>query len=183
MKKMTTKEFLELPDDGVKRWLIDGELRDGSRVVYNRRHSRVLIRVGQILANWLDSQPAPRGEILGGEASIILLHDPDTTVGVDVVYISPDVIAAQTDESSLIDGIPTLAVEILAPNDIFGRIDEKIARFRRANVPLVWVLDPFDQTVFVYRPKARPRMFNADDELSGDSELPGFSVPVARLFE
>jgi len=25
--KMTVEEFLELPDDGVERWLVDGEVR------------------------------------------------------------------------------------------------------------------------------------------------------------
>ena len=143
MKKMTTKELLALPDDGVRRWLIDGELREESvtvrqrPTVRNRFHSRSLIRVGQYLANWLDQQPEPRGQILGGEAGVRISHDPDTTVGIDVVYISHDVIVQQTDETTLIVGVPTLVVEILSPNDTQQAIYEKMAGYRRAKVPVV----------------------------------------------
>ena len=180
---MTTEELLALPEDGVRRWLIDGELRESPMTVRNRFHSQVLIRVGQCLANWLDQQPAPRGQILGGEAGVRISHNPETTVGIDVGYISREVLDRQTDATTLIDGVPTLIVEILSPSATQEEIDEKIAIYRRAKVPVVWLIDTSDQTVVVYRPKARPRMFNADDELSGEPELPEFSVPVARLFE
>ena len=151
--------------------------------VRNRFHSQILIRVGQQLANWLDQQPAPRGQILGGEAGVRISHDPETTVGIDVGYVSHEVVVRQTDETTLIDGVPTLVVEILSPSDTQEVIDEKLAVYRRAKVPVVWLIDPSDQIVLVYRPKAKPRSYNTDDELSGSPELPGFTVPVARLFE
>jgi Uma2 family endonuclease len=43
-------------------------------------------------------------------------------------------------------------------------------------------MDPHDRTVTIYRPDARPQLFNEDQELNGDPHLPGFRVPVARLF-
>jgi Uma2 family endonuclease len=180
---MTTEEMLALPDNGTERWLIDGELRERPMTVRNRFHSRVLARVTQALTNWLDQQPPPRGQVLVGEAGVRLMHDPDTTVGIDAIYVSAEVVVQQTDETTLIDGVPTLAVEILSPNDTVDEIREKVATYRRARVPLVWIVDPYDQTVRVYRPDARPVLFNADQELSGEPHLPGFRVPVVRLFE
>ena len=44
-------------------------------------------------------------------------HDPDTTVGIDVTYISAEVMVRQTEDSTLVDGVPTLVVEILSPSD------------------------------------------------------------------
>ncbi len=44
-------------------------------------------------------------------------------------------------------------------------------------------MDPIDETVTVYRSGKRPKLFNADDELSGDRELPGFRCRVAEIFE
>lgn len=180
-KKMTTKEFLELPDDGVERWLVDGEVREFGRVMRDRRRSRILIRVGQALANWLDQQTAPRGELLG--EALIHLPIPGTTAGVDVAYISPEVIATQTDDTTLIAGVPTLAVDVLSPNDTCKTVHDRVTLYRRAGIPLVWVITPGDELVKVHRPNAKVRGFNADDELSGEPELPGFRVPVARLFE
>ncbi|MGH7221892.1 MAG: Uma2 family endonuclease, partial [Gemmataceae bacterium] len=151
--------------------------------VRNRFHSRTMIRVGKFLDNWLDEQPAPRGQVLGGEVGVRLQRDPDTTVGVDVVYVSADVIVRQTRETTLIDGVPTLAVEILLPKDTYKEIHEKITVYHSAGVPLVWVLHPYDRTVTVYRPDAEPDPLNVREELSGEPHLPGFRVPVARLFE
>jgi Uma2 family endonuclease len=187
---MTTADLLAMPDDGVERWLIRGELRekrpvlgDHPTTIRNRVHSRVLIRVGKVLDNWLDQQPEPRGQVLGGEAGVKLTHDPDSTVGIDVVYVSADVAARQGDDTSLIDGVPVLAVEILSPNDTQEEVHEKVTEYLRAGVPLVWIVDPYDRTVRVYRPDARPQLFNEDQELTGESHLPGFRVPVARMFQ
>src|SRR5579872_1440061 len=70
---MTTEELLALPDDGTERWLINGQLREKRQpgekpmTVRNRWHSRIMVRVGKLLDNWLDQQPRPRGSVLGGE--------------------------------------------------------------------------------------------------------------------
>jgi hypothetical protein len=89
---VTTEELIALPDDGMERWLIAGELKERPMTVRNRFHSRAMIRVGKFLDNWLDDQPPPRGHELGGEVGVRLSRYPDTTVGVDFVYVSADVI-------------------------------------------------------------------------------------------
>jgi len=180
---MTTEEMLALPENGMERWLIAGELRERPMTVRNRFHSRVMIRVGKFLDNWLDEQPSPRGQVLGGEAGVRLSHDPETTVGIDVVYVSAEVVIRQTGETSLIDGVPTLAVEILSPNDTVEEIHEKMTTYRLAGVPLVWLLNPYYHTVTVHRLDAEPELFNIHQELSAEPHLPGFRVPVAQLFE
>ncbi len=179
---MTTEELLALPEDGVERWLIRGELREKPMTKRNRWHSRIMVRVGKFLDNWLDEQPEPRGEVLGGEAGVRLRKGPDTTVGIDVVYVSAEVAAKQSDETTLIDGVPVLVVEILSPSDKLEEINEKLDTYLKAGVRVVWVIDPHDRTVLVYRPGAKPQLVNDDQELSSEPELPGFHVPVAKLF-
>jgi Uma2 family endonuclease len=181
-RPITTEELLAMPENGVDRWLIRGQLRERPMTVRNRYHSRTMIRIGRLLEAWLEEQPEPRGEMLCGEAGVILKHDPDTTVGVDVVYISAEVAARQSDDTTLIDGVPTLAVEILSPSDTQEDTHEKISEYLRAGVPLVWIVDPEDRTVRIYRPDARPQLFNEDQELTGDPHLPGFRTPVRRMF-
>jgi Uma2 family endonuclease len=180
---MTTEELLALPENGTERWLIAGELRERPMTVRNRFHSRVMICTGTELELWNRQRPEPRGQVLGGEAGVRLARDPDTTVGIDVVYVSAEVTVRQTDETTLVEGVPTLAVEILSPNDTVEEINEKVAVYRRARVPLVWVIDPYNRTVTVFRLDGEPELFNVRQELSGEPYLPGFRVPVARLFE
>ncbi len=180
---MTIEQLLALPEDGTDRWLIAGELRERPMRRRNRYHSRVNARVAQLLLDWLDAQPEPRGQVLVGEAGVILSHDPDTTVGIDVIYVSAETVQNQSEESTLIDGIPILVVEILSPSDTIEDINEKIDVYLAARVPLVWIIDPHRRTVTVYQPDREPVLYTMRDEISGEPHLPGFRVPVARIFE
>src|SRR5215208_3432414 len=94
-RRMTTEEMLALPRDGKERWLIDGELRERPMTVRNRFHSKLMARVVAVLMNWLDGRPDPKGEILCGEAGVRLRRSPDLTVGVDVVYVPPEIAVVQ----------------------------------------------------------------------------------------
>lgn len=180
---LTTEEMLALPDNGVDRWLIAGELRERPMTVRNRFHSRIMACVTTELELWLRQQPSPRGLVLCGEAGCRLRRDPDTTVGIDVVYVSPEVAARQSADTSLIEGVPLLVVEILSPNDTQEQIDDKVDVYLTAGVALAWVIDPHDRAVLIYRPDAELELVNIRQELSGEPHLPGFRVPVARLFE
>lgn len=179
---MTTKQLLAMPDDGVERWLIRGQLREKPKTYRNRWHSRALVRVGYFLEAWREQQPQPRGSVLGGEAGVRLTRNPDTTVGIDVIYISAEVSAQDPDDTTIIDGVPVLAVEILSPNNTVEEIEEKIDQYMEAGVPLVWILNTRRHTVTIHRPGQEPEFVNASQELSGEPHLPGFRVRVADLF-
>jgi Uma2 family endonuclease len=179
----TTEDLLALPENGIERWLIRGRLREKARVHRNRWHGRAMVRISYLLVKWLEQQPEPRGAVLGGEAGCRLRRNPDTTVGIDVVYISAALAVQGPDDTTLIDGVPTLVVEILSPNDTEEEINEKIDEYLRAGVPLVWIVDTHFQTVKVHRPDREPELFNVTQELSADPHLPGLQIPVARIFQ
>jgi Uma2 family endonuclease len=182
---LTTADLLAMPDDGVERYLIRGQLRERGEpgtTKRNRWHSRIEAWIGYVLIEWLERRPQPRGDVYSGEVGCILRHDPESTVGIDVAYFSAEVLARQTDATTMMDGVPVLAVEILSPNDVEEDVNEKVDEYLAAGVPLVWVVDPHFRTVRVYRPGAEPELFNATRELSGEPHLPGFRTPVARLF-
>lgn len=179
---MTTEELLALPRDGTERWLIQGQLREKPMTVRNRTHSRLMATIVYLLRKWLETQPEPRGQILCGEAGCRLRRNPDTTVGIDVVYIAANLAQQESDETTLIDGVPVLAVEILSPSDTQDEIDEKIDDYLAAGVALVWIVNAHHQTVTIYRPGTAPEFVNVRQELIGDPHLPGFRVAVAEIF-
>jgi Uma2 family endonuclease len=183
-------DLLTMPDDGVERWLVGGELREAptesvelGMTVRNRFHSEMLINVGTVLKNWVKSQPEPRGKVYGGEAGVILPGDPQETVGVDVVYAASPLVEVQNDETTLFAGVPTLAVEITSPGEVRERADEKIESYLAAGVPTVWVVDPRWRTVAVFHPGREPESFNVTQSLPADPNLPGLTVSVVSLFE
>ena len=178
----TTEELLAMPEDGMDRWLIRGQLREKPMTVRNRFHSRIMVRISQLLQNWLDKQPEPRGQVLCGEAGCRLRRNPDTAVGIDIVYISAEVAQRQTNQTTLIDCVPLLAVEILSPSDTMEEIKEKLNDYLTAGVAIVWIVDPDDQTITMYRKGARPELVNIDQELTGEFHLPGLRIKAAEIF-
>jgi Uma2 family endonuclease len=177
---MTTEEMLALPENGVDRELIRGQLREKPMTVRNRRHSRTEICIGTELENWRKSRPVPSGQVVGGEAGFRLSRDPDTTVGIDVAYVSAEVAAIEPD-AAYFEGPPVLAVEILSPSDTQRDIDEKVELFLEAGVAIVWVVNPRLRTITVYRPGAAPVLFSGTQEVTAEPHLPGFRIPVDRL--
>ena len=179
---MTTEELLALPNDGIDRWLIQGQLREKPTTVRNRTHSRIMARISYLLEKWLGSQPEPRGQVLCGEAGCRLRRYPDTTVGMDVVYIAANLAQQESEDTTLIDGVPILIVEILSPSDTIEEIDEKIDLYQKAGVPVVWVIDSHDRTVAIYRPGMATEVANIRQELTAEPHLPGFRVAEAEVF-
>jgi hypothetical protein len=106
---MTAEEFLNLPDDGVDRELIRGELRERGMTVRNRHHSRCLIRLGRLLEDW--AVRSGEWSVLGGEAGFVIQHDPDTTVGVDLAVVPQHVLDNQPEKSTLVHGVPTVPLK------------------------------------------------------------------------
>jgi len=81
-----------------------------------------------------------------------------------------------------IEGPPQLAVEVLSPSDRPGYIREKIAEWLETGAEAVWVVDPRKRTVAVHVANREICEFADDDVLRGEPVLPGFELPLARLF-
>lgn len=179
---LTSEDLLAMADDGVGRQLIRGRLLEERVTRRNPRHSRVEMTIGYLLNRWLDTQPGPRGQVVGGEAGFRLRRDPDTFVGIDVAYVPHQLAAATPRKAAYFDGPPTLAVEVLSPSDRQDDVADKVQEYLARGVAVVWVVDTDFETVRVHRPDAPPVLFNVDDELTAEPQLPGFRTPVARLF-
>ena len=109
--RMTADEFLALPDDGVHRELLNGEVRvicqetwddpnapilpivaiEKPVIIHNRFHSRIEVKFAFQLESWVQQQPRPRGEVVCGECGFRMGGPGDAAVGIDVAYVSAEV--------------------------------------------------------------------------------------------
>ena len=71
---------------------------------------------------------------------------------------------------------------MLSPEDTASEIQKKVEEYLAGGVPLVWVVDPANQKVTVYRSLQDIRILSADQELDGGEVVPGFRVNVAEIF-
>jgi Uma2 family endonuclease len=180
---MTAEEFLALPDDpNIERMLIRGRVWEEPMTRRNKWHSSTESTIAHRLWQWKESRDDARGTIASGEAGCLLRRDPDSVVGIDAAYFPEGVAEWESDESTLFDGPPLLAVEILSPNDTQKKTQAKVSDYLAAGVKLGWLIDPIFKTVVVHRPDAAPEMFSGTDELSGEPHLPGLRVQVSSLF-
>jgi Uma2 family endonuclease len=107
---------------------------------------------------------------------------PDTLRGGDVCFWSYNRLPRGLVPEGLLPQSPDLVVEVRSPNDRWGDLFAKVGEYLNAGVRVVVVLDVVSATASVYRPEELQQIFHNSDELTLPEVLPGFSVPVSRLF-
>jgi Uma2 family endonuclease len=143
------------------------------------RHGKYERRFGQMLGDFVDEHRL--GEVMVGEVGIYTRRNPDTVRGADVVFVSKERLA-QVKSASFLDVAPELVVEVMSPDDRWSEVKQKIREYFDSGVSQVWVADPADKTVSIYRSLTEIHLLSENDSLSGEEVLPGFNVPVASLF-
>jgi Uma2 family endonuclease len=116
------------------------------------------------------------------EAAFAIERDPGTVLIPDIAFLRSDRLEPDRDTWKSVRTRPDLAVEIVSPTDRAGEINAKVRRYLQAGVEMVWVVNPRQRTITVFRPDAATETLAGDDILSGDPVLPGFHIPVARCF-
>ncbi len=177
---------MELPDDGKRYELIEGKLIDldgedepEELVGPNLNHGRITTRLVVLISNYLGGQDKIVGEVLTNTAFELAPEIPLLPV---VAFVVAERMTG-VDLNKAFPGSPTLAIEIMSPTDKWSEVISKVRLYQRYQVTLIWVVDPFDQSIFIFRPRQPRRSLFVGDELSGEDVLPGFTLPVQALFE
>lgn len=179
---LTTEELFALPEDGIERDLIRGELREYPSTLRTRLNAASLMAVCNTLNNWARTSDGPGGEVAIGNVGVRLTRNPETMVGVDVAYFSPESIALMPPNQPWYEGPPVLAVEILSPSDTHEDLVAKINLYLECSVQVVWILDPDFETLTIYRANEAPVMLRKHETLNGHPELPNLNVLVKDFF-
>jgi Uma2 family endonuclease len=116
------------------------------------------------------------------ETGVVLWRNPDRCVGPDVSFISQDRLPPRLSAEGYLETVPDLVVEIRSKNDTKALLKRKVDDYLRAGVRLVWVVEPETKIVTEYRSQALPQNFGRTCTLVCDDVLPGFQLPLVRLF-
>ena len=142
------------------------------------RHGGIAMRLAARLV--AHTNAAALGQVYAAETGFKLTSHPDTVRAPDIAFISrarlpdpePDGYAALA---------PDLVVEVLSPGDRPGEVLAKVADWLDAGCRLVWVVDPTRRLARVYRQDGSETLVSADEALSGEDVVPGFSCPLAEI--
>ncbi len=172
---LTADDLLHLPDDGHKYELIGGELK---MVPAGMRHEKIGMRLAMLLTKYLEKNPI--GEIYGSSTGYKL---PNGNVrSPDLSFVRIERLPGGKTPVGFGDFPPDVAVEILSPGDNARDVSGKLGDYLDWGVPQVWIVDPDDETVTVYRSLTDVQVFATGETISAEEILPGFSLKVASLF-
>lgn len=174
---MTADELLAMPDDGIRRELVAGELREMTPA--GRKHGRIAINVSTPLDQHV--RASGLGEVYAAETGFRLSRDPDTVRAPDVSFVRRARLGGG-DETAFFDGAPDLAVEVISPSDRYSDVLEKVWDYVDAGTPLVVVVDPPARSITVYRSRTDVAVLTEDDVLDGGDVVPGWRLPVRDVF-
>lgn len=142
-------------------------------------HGRVCANVAFELETYVRRRR--KGYVTNNDTGVILERDPDTVRGPDVA-VYEDAARFADLHPKCGENPPRLAVEVLSPNDRARQVTRKVTDYLRCRVDLVWLIDPEDRSVTVYRRDQGPVRFDVSGELTGGDLLPGLVCRVADLF-
>jgi Uma2 family endonuclease len=77
---------------------------------------------------------------------------------------------------------PDFVVELTSPTDRLVRVKAKMVEWIENGAQLGWLLDPDDQTAYVYRPGQQPEALPRPERLEGEGPVAGFVLELARIW-
>ncbi len=86
----------------------------------------------------------------------------------------------------LVDGEIVMSPVGMRPSQVaikISHIGRKIGEFLECGVVLLWLVDPRRETVTVYRSLSQTEQLDANDTITAEPVLPGFSCLVSRFFQ
>lgn len=177
LRTMTADELWAMPENGIRRELVAGELREMSPP--GEEHAYVSQNINRsldahVLANKL-------GRVYP-EYGYVLESDPDTVRAPDISFVSKATLARRAPGTGFRRGIPDLAIEVVSPTDRASEVLAKVREYLAAGTPMVVVVDPEDQSVSVYRPGRKPLELSKSEVLDGEDVVPGWKLSVHDIF-
>ncbi len=175
-KVWTDEELLALPKDGNKYEVVKGILTMSPA---GFAHEFIGVRLIFALENFVRLHKL--GVVLG--SSLGCWMENRDFLSPDVSFIAKERLKGQKHPTEkFFDGAPDLAVEVLSPSERVKRLHDKFVDYFANGCRLVWVINPKEKVVLVYHSPQAYQLLREGDVISGETVVPGFTLPVSELF-
>lgn len=173
-KKLTYDDYVNLPDDGKRYEIIDGELYVNPSP--NMKHQLVL---GNLFVS-LTTFVAARKLGLVFVAPFDVVMSDINVVQPDILFISKERMDVLTKAN--VQGVPDIAIEVLSPGTRRKDQTKKRQAYERHGVQEYWIVDPEDDSLRILRLSGRKFDYIIVGGNIRSPLLPGFSLPLKKLF-
>ncbi len=177
-KLLTADDLLAMPDNGMRRELIRGELFEMPPA--GDDHGFVGEEISWRVGTHIRQRRLGRGRM--AETGFWIERQPDTVRAPDYAYISYERMSQRPQGRSFSEVIPDLVIEVVSPSDSARYVADKIRMWLDAGVRLALAVYPSTQEIVANHDDGRVERFGVEDTLTCEPVLPGFSCPVADIF-
>ncbi len=178
-KVWTDEEFMALPKDGHRYEIVNGELVDmgSSGALHGYVCSTIVILLGAYI------RTHKLGAIFDSSTAFKLKNGNRRSP--DISFFAKERLQGMTElPTGFLGGAPDLAVEVLSPGNTVEEIHDKLVEYFENGTRLAWIIHPSEHYVLVYCSAQEPdRLLKSIDSLDGEDVVPGFTLPVAELFQ
>ena len=172
---VTAEELWNMPDDGYRYELVRGELRKSMPPGYV--HDEYSGNIYDSIRHYVIPNGLGRAYFYVG----FRLH-PDHVRAPDTAFVTRERREAAGTRDGYFPGPPDLAVEVISPSNRRWEIEEKIADYLDAGTKAVVVVYPRRRSVAIHRPGGDVETLGDGDTLEVPEVIPGWSMPVSRIF-
>ncbi|MBE9079850.1 Uma2 family endonuclease [Romeria aff. gracilis LEGE 07310] len=138
------------------------------------------LKVAQQLANWADQDGT--GETFDSSTGFTL---PNGAVrSPDASWIKRERWDALTNEeqASFAPICPDFVIELRSASDALATLQAKLQEYINNGAGLGFLIDRKNRTVYLYRPGQSPEVLEHPEAVSGEPELPGFVLQLAKIW-
>jgi Uma2 family endonuclease len=107
---------------------------------------------------------------------------PMTLYGADLAYVSNAKLQEFAYEDDYLRFAPDLIIKVVSHQEKAQEVQDRVTAFLEAGSVYVWLIYARSGQVVVYDALQTAQILSLHQELSGGDVLPGFNVPVSKLF-
>jgi Uma2 family endonuclease len=178
-KVWTDAEFMALPKDGHRYEIVNGELLDVGNS--GALHGYVCSLLLAAMTSYCLSKKL--GVVLDSSTAFKMKNGNRRSP--DVSFFAKERLQGMSElPSGFLDGAPDLAAKVLSSGNTVEEIHGKLVDYFENGTRLAWIIHPSEHFVLVYRSAQEPdRLLKSVHSLDGEDVIPGFTLPVADLFQ
>jgi Uma2 family endonuclease len=138
------------------------------------------IKISQQLANWADQDGT--GETFDSSAGFTLPNGATRSPDASWIRLNRWNALSEEQKASFAPTCPDFVIELRSASDTLSSLQDKMQEYIANGALLGWLIDRKNRNVYIYRPNQEPQVLENPETVSGDPELPGFVLRLAKIW-
>ncbi len=172
----TDEELMELPKDGYKRELLNGEIVMSPA---GSEHGMIIMQFAVVFGGFIYQHGL--GQVFDGQTGF-RMKSLDV-LSPDISFVARErLLAVGGVPAGFFEGAPDLAIEFLSQSESKLRMKQKPTQYLENETKLAWVIDSQRRVIQIHREVEPYTTLSEAETLTGESVVPGFQIAVSAVF-